>query len=171
MKPSRARLGNDHGFTLLEMIVVMVLIAIVSGFTLPRIHSSLLADHLRSTARRIAGMATTVSQEAMRRHSPALLHIDLEKGRLWYELESGDDEEGRAKSSMDIPESVRVTEVASRHGGAASLGDLAIRFSAKGYVDETLVRLRDEDDREATVVLSPFLGVVRVLDGRADFRE
>ena len=157
------------GFTLLELMVVMALLGIISGFILPKVHNTLLADHLKSTARHLAAMAGEAGIEALRQRQTALLHIDPDKGEIWYEIQGGSTKK-QEKNVINIPESVRITAVISRHGGDSPPGDMQISFSAKGYVDETLIRLRD-DEREVTIMLSAFLGVVKVYDGHIDFRQ
>jgi hypothetical protein len=47
-------------------------------------------------------------------------------------------------------------------------GEVAIRFSKKGYVDYTAIHLGAEDGREFTIVLSPFLGTIKSYEKYVD---
>ena len=70
-----------------------------------------------------------------------------------------------------LPESVRVVDVASVSAGKKNAGTATIRFSTKGYVDKTLIHLRDDDGRDMTLILSPFLAVTRVVDSYVDIDD
>jgi hypothetical protein len=67
-----------------------------------------------------------------------------------------------------LPRGIRILDVWCRGKGKQAYGDIAIPFSKKGYVDQTLIHIRGEADREFTVELSPFLGVVKVHDTYVD---
>ena len=47
-------------------------------------------------------------------------------------------------------------------------GDISIRFSKKGYVEQTVIHLGAEDGREFSLVLSPFLGTIKIYDKYVD---
>ena len=46
----------SRGFTLLELMVVMVLLTLVSAFAMPALRSSLFTDQLKATARKLTGL-------------------------------------------------------------------------------------------------------------------
>ena len=158
---------NEQGFTLIEMVVVMALISILTAFALPKIRSSLFTDELRGTARRFIGLVAETGQEARSKRSPLLLRFDREQHRFTTSSATTIFENNEAEQStgMKVPESVEIIDVATAHGGTKNSGELAIRFSPRGYVDKTVVHFRDDDGEELSVIISPFLGVTRVLEG------
>ena len=70
-----------------------------------------------------------------------------------------------------FPKGVRVIDVWFREKGKKISGEATIRFSKKGYVPQSAIHLGDEDGREFTLVLSPFLGRVKVLESYVDFED
>ena len=48
------------------------------------------------------------------------------------------------------------------------IGEAVIRFSKKGYVQESIIHLASEDQRVFSLVLNPFLGKIEVV---ADYVE
>ena len=165
----------DRGFTLIELLVVMVLISLVTAFTLPSIRTSLFSDQLKTTARRLIGLVIEVSQDAVSKQSEFALNFDLDNDRVWSSQgtkqdEQDEDEKSRQKK-LKIPESVKVVDITSVHGGKLSQGTATLYFSKKGYVDKTAIHLRSDDGRDMTIVLSPFMGVSRIFDSYVDLED
>lgn len=159
--------NRQQGFTLIEMVVVMALISTLTAFALPKIRSSLFTDELRGTARRFIGLIAETGQEARSKRTPLLLRFDRKQNQFTTSsaaktFENNDTDQA---SSMKVPESVEVVDISTAHGGTKNIGELAIRFSSRGYVDKTVVHFRDDDGDELSVIISPFLGVTRVLEG------
>ncbi len=158
---------RSGGFTLIELMIVMVIISVITAFSIPNLRSSLFSDQLKTTARRLIGLVAEASQEAVRKQAVHTLSFELTQNRIWLSSEKSksDEESGSArKSALTVPESVRIVDISSVHGGKQSLGVNELRFSKQGYVDKTLIHLRADDGREMTVMLSPFLAVTRVYD-------
>ncbi len=164
--------SENSGFTLLELLVVMALAAMMISFAVPNIRSALYTDPLKSTARRLTGLVAEAGQDAVATHTPRLLVYDAAKRTFRLETAAGENgDSGKASSRLAVPEAVQVTDIMSVHGGTRSSGRMEIRFSSQGYVDKTLIHLRDDDGREMTLVLSPFLGVSRILAGYLDLES
>ncbi len=160
-------IDSPAGFTLVELIVVMVLITMMTAFAIPKIRSSLFTDQLRATARQFIGLVTEAGQEARLRKIKVELRFDREQ-RLFTTAPAvgiSADKTVRRYPKVLVPESVQVMDISSVHGGKKALGELVIRFSPRGYVDKTVVHFRDTGGDELSVILSPFLGVTRVLEG------
>lgn len=165
-------LNSEHktspaGFTLVELIVVMVLITMMTAFAIPKIRSSLFTDQLRATARRFIGLVAETGQEARSKRTEVELRFDREQHLFTTAPADGITKDATANSypKVRVSESVQVVDITSVHGGKKTLGELVIRFSPRGYVDKTVVHLRDDSGDELSVILSPFLGVTRVLEG------
>ena len=170
------KLSRSKGFTLLELMVVMVLISLLTAFAIPKLRTSLFTDQLKTTTRKILGRISEARQEAVRRNTDYFLYFDLEQNSMSSiqdekEDEKEEDEQSEAGSEYVIPDSVQVVDVMSVHGGKQTQGRAAIRFSKKGYVDKTLIHLRSDDDEDMTILLSPFLGVSKLFDAYVDLED
>ena len=157
----------DQGFTLIELIVVMVLITMMTAFAIPKIRSSLFTDELRATARRFIGLVAETSQEARSKRTEVRLRFDRRQHQFTTApvADTTSHDTVMRYPKVPVPESIQVVDVTSVHGGKKDLGELEISFSSRGYVDKTVVHLRDDSGDELSVILSPFLGVTRVLEG------
>jgi len=65
MGARRRSTGYGHGFTLLEVLVVLVIIGIVAGFVVMSIGSGTTDDRLRTEAQRVVQLMSLASQTAV----------------------------------------------------------------------------------------------------------
>lgn len=159
-------LGNSKGFTLLELIVVMALIALTASFTIPQLANFLYADQLKVTTRKLVGLIHRASRLAQRDQVVYLLRYVDGEHRFFVEPEVAPqvslDQKPTRPEELALPDSVTVGEFWSWYGGSRSGEQRVLRFSKEGYVEPTVLYLRKDDDREMSVVLSPFLGTIRI---------
>ncbi|MDR2244249.1 MAG: GspH/FimT family pseudopilin [Burkholderiales bacterium] len=79
----RAVRGNARGFTLLEMMVVLVLLTIIMAAALPILLGDGPSDsEMRSAARQLAAAARHARSEAVAQRRETLLVLDLENRRF-----------------------------------------------------------------------------------------
>jgi general secretion pathway protein H len=166
-------LRKTRGFTLIELTVILILIAIIMLLTVPRFQMAIVTDELKATTRKMVGTIKSLREEAIREQQVYFLHFDLESNRFWIDS-TGMTEEERARAAekaSTLPGGVRVLDIWSSTKGKKMAGQTAIRFNEKGYVQPSAIHLVAEDGREFTLVLSPFLGRVKVYDRYIEFEE
>ncbi|WP_417911655.1 pilus assembly FimT family protein [Candidatus Electronema sp. TJ] len=159
-----------RGFTLLELIVVMSLISLSTGFVLPQIYSAFSGGELRSAVRRFVGLVAETGQEARLRRTAFVLRYDRERRSFIAvpaDAAEGLDSEVQRKIQLGGP--VRVTEIAAAHRSGGT--GMSIIFDRRGYADKTAVYFRHDNGDELTVMLSPFLGLTRIFEGRVSLEE
>ncbi len=160
--------ANTGGFTLLELIVVMVLIGLTTSFALPQLGGFLGADQMKTTARRLVGLVHQTAGLARREQAAYLLSYEGSAHRFVARAETEPEQsstEAEPKTlSLSVPASVSIGEFWSWYGGVQSQNQGKIRFSKEGYIEPTILYLARDDGREMSLVLSPFLGTVRVRD-------
>ena len=152
-----------RGYTLLELTVVIVLVSLMLGVSIPRVRSSLLTDNLKSTSRRITGILKGMRDEAVREQETRIVHFDIGWNRVWVtSADMGEKERMLARDkAFTLPSDVRIMDVWRRGKGKTIDGVATIQFSTKGYVEQSAIHLAAEDDRKFTLVLSPFLGKIK----------
>jgi type II secretory pathway pseudopilin PulG len=162
---------EENGYTFIELTVVVFLIGLTLVLTVPKFRYAMLTDDLKATVRRMVGTVRSLRNEAIREQKIYTLHFDLESNRFW--IESADmTDEGRDlayEKAFHLPEGVRILDVWSGARGKKVDGKAAIRFTKKGYIEQSVIHLAAEDGREFTLELSPFLGKVKVSEKYIEF--
>lgn len=166
-------INTTKGYTLIELAVVVVLIGLMLAVSIPRFRYSLLTDNLKSTTRRIVGIVKSIRNEAIREQNVYLLHFDIGSNRFWIDSDAMNEEECELarEKAFELPPDVRVIDVWSRDRGKKAGDKAVIRFSKKGYVEQTAIHLGAEDGREFTLVLNPFLGTIKIYNKYVDFES
>ncbi|MFC1534075.1 Tfp pilus assembly protein FimT/FimU [Thermodesulfobacteriota bacterium] len=166
-------LQDAKGYTLIELIVVIALIGLVMSLTVPRFQSAILTDDLKGTTRKITGLIRTLRNEAIREQKTFYLKFDLESNRFWIDYPAMTEEERGLKreSASSFPAGVQILDIWYRGEGKKMSGEMSILFSKRGYIQPSIIHLGSEDGRKYTLVLSPFLGRVKILEDYVDFED
>ena len=155
-----------HGFTLIELTVVILLAGIIMSLTVPRFQQVLVSDNLKSSARKMVGKITGLRNDAIRNHRDYYLRFDLDANRYWIEYSGMTELEQMAakEKPSTFPDDVHVLDIWFFGPGKQETGETSIRFNKKGYIQPALIHLNSDDGRQLTLVLRPFLGQIQVTD-------
>lgn len=164
---------TSGGYTLLELLVVMVLLGLIMAVSVPRFRSTFSSDRLNYSARRLAGAIKGARLQAVRGYGDYLLHFDLEDGRVWTSrvVTTGDSEsqdDAGNGAVFRLPAGIRFLDLWTEDGGRKKGGEAVVRFSRKGYAEQAVVRLATVEGRVQTIVVSPFLDRIQMTGGYTD---
>lgn len=165
---------NSKGYTLIELIVVIVLLGIIFSFTAPKFRDAVLTDSLKNVTRDLIGKINILRSDAILESKDYLLRFDLEKNEYWHENTNSTPKgkEFDYKNSVErLPSDVRITDIWIRDRGKQMAGDIAIRFTKIGYAQESAIHLESEDGREFTLVVNQFLQKVKVMENYVEFED
>lgn len=173
LQPGQMKHHIVKGFTLIELMVILIFIGIVLTFTIPRVQTGIMSDDLKASTRKMIGLIKGLKDEAVREHKTCFLHFDLESDRYWVDSAVMSDEERAraAENALTLPGGIHVLDVWFRDKGKKMVGRTAIRFSEKGYIQPSVIHLGSEDDRAFTLELSPFLGKVKIYEEYIEFEN
>jgi len=164
---------RQDGFTLIELVIVMVLISIMLTLAVPSMRESLLTDNLRNGARELIGTVKTLRNQAVREQEAYLLNIDTAQRRIWSVKESeegkeADDEEIDGEEDLNefiLSPAVIIQDVWTRSEGVNDSELISLRIAKHGYMDETLIHFIDETGESLSLFFYSFMDSVKVLDG------
>lgn len=164
----------QHGFTLLELIIVCILIAISLALSLPTLRSAFVGDELAAGSRKVISLITSARGRAARDGVPQLVSYEDSSRELWYqpveeegeeETEEKEDVAPQRRSLVVLPEGVRIDEIQQASGGDDSRPLIdGLWISKQGYMDKTVIRLTDEDNASMYLIMKPFFFDVQVAD-------
>ncbi len=167
-------LKNSKGYTLIELIVVIVLVGIIFSFAAPKFREAVLTDSLKNATRDLIGKINGLRSDAILESENYFLQFDLEKNEYWHEYANSTaegKERDKEKSVKQLPSDVRITDIWIKDKGKQMAGDIAIRFTSAGYAQKAAIHLESEDGREFTLVVNQFLPKVKVMENYVDFED
>ena len=166
-----ARRGQ-HGFTLIELSIVLLIIAIVARVAIPRLRTIAGAE-LTASTRRLAGMMRYLYEESALRGIVLQLELDLDRQQYW--VTRADDTSGLPIEDTDIlarrvtlPAEVRIADVFVPGIGKVAQGIVPARFYPEGFADRAVIHLVDDAGHAYTVEVDPVRGRGVVVEGYHD---
>ncbi|MBN2308079.1 MAG: prepilin-type N-terminal cleavage/methylation domain-containing protein [Candidatus Hydrogenedentes bacterium] len=163
------------GFTLLELMVVLMLIAMLSTFIVPSITSSAREKGLDAVSGRLRELADFSYMTAVTRQRPTVLNVDPRRGRCWVTtaavslpwLETPQEERppSRVLASMAVPEGIRIDV---QYGERASFERTSSRewdtitFRSDGQADDVAILLENEAGQRVEIAIQGVTGETRL---------
>lgn len=134
LHPRSAAVARANGFTLLELLVVLAVMALVSGLMFPRIDRMLDSARFASAQSVTATAVRAARSEAVRTDSAVLIRTSSDGRQLL----------SNERMVAELPRSVRVTGMQGRPG-----------FYGDGSASAGLLRLEDGKRRAELRILAP----------------
>ncbi|MFQ5534661.1 MAG: GspH/FimT family pseudopilin [Sphingomonadales bacterium] len=134
-----SRAGATSGFTLLELLVVLLILGLVAGLTAPFLTAGNRSEkELKRTALELAAGLRLARAEAIKANRETLFMLDI--GRRVYSLGSG-------KPNVELAAGFDLTLVAARSERVGQAG--GIRFFADGSSTGGVITVSDQEEGQA----------------------
>ena len=160
--------ANRNGFTLLELLVVMMLIAIMAALVVPRLPSTG-NSALKSSARSTAALLRYLGERSIGSKQIYRLHINLAENSLKVtrRLSNGEEipPEDHFLSRKVLESGVLIADVQSPRLGKVTEGEVLIDFGAGGLSEFLTLHLNSPQGESFTVAGYPAGGKVKLLAG------
>jgi type II secretion system protein H len=168
VRSRRALRPGPHGaggFTLVEIIVTLALVATLLMVVVPSLDGAAPGARLRSGARMVAATVRWLRSEAVSRGRPMGLRYDAAAHRLVVLPDIDRDEMDRETVDFPprpLPEDVRIVEVEVEGEIGGRRDEATVRFDPRGRVQRHAVVLALEDRTPLRVSVHPLTGGVRI---------
>jgi type II secretion system protein H len=174
----RARVHNRSGFTLLELMIVVVLIGVMTGVILAEMRGTFEDALLRTTARKLIAAANYANARAIARGEPHLLTIDLRAHRFSVHHNTRGDSGSRQvveeEGTLDERIKIELREAARPRTSDEEIEPLAspenesephvIRFLPDGTAEAREILLRDRTGAELLLRVSQAIGRLKPVE-------
>jgi general secretion pathway protein H len=170
---SQEQRKDHHGFTLIELAVVIVVLGVMLSLVIPRL-GELGGANLKRSARHLTGMIRFLRDESQAKKAVYRLRFDIQGGHYWAEV--------LTTLSDQAQEFKRVhTEIASEGSlsGQTSFFDVRagshpddpyLQFTPDGWVEKAFLYLKDGDGKTFTLIVNPLTGGTDLREGQIEER-
>jgi len=169
--PKTCRNRGRAGFTLVEIVVVMVLVSLFMVFSIP-LFSNIGTSSLGTSARRLSGTIKYLFNESALSGLEYRLIYDLDRGSYRAQIleENGElvaaTDQGREAS---LKGDVFFTDLQLPGRGKFTAGQVTTRIHPSGWVEETIIHLDDGAGEMLTLRVMPLTGTTEIFDGYREF--
>lgn len=152
-------LKNKNGFTLVELLLVVIILGILSGIAIPSFRKTYLNLELSNTADTIAYLMRFAQARAVTQRTNYRLIFNSELNNCWLEKEISSDPSQFEKVSSKFARSVVIPEDIKVESELK-----IINFYPNGKIDEAKIYLKNQNDKTYTVCAKGQVGHVEVSD-------
>lgn len=161
---STGTLTESKGFTLIELVVVIVILSLVGLISLPLLANR--ADGIeRAKLRRIVGTVKELYNEATLTRDVHELVFDLERNSLQaYRLRTvsaGMVEKETFQRELEL-EPLKLQQIEVEGQGSFRSGQISVRVFPLGWMEQTRLLVRQGKGGEVEMVFSPLTGTTKI---------
>jgi prepilin-type N-terminal cleavage/methylation domain-containing protein len=166
---------NESGFTLMELVVVVALIATISLITMPRFQHLLGPDIEQDAQMQLENLLFAIRQESVLARSPLVVLYDLKEGSFRSGLLSEDDQPGTEGDTLSLkrrlPEGIAFMDIDTPQDGKVTEGTCYTIVWPTGWIEPTTLHIKDSQDKPYTMFIEPIAGTVRLEEGYLERRR
>jgi prepilin-type N-terminal cleavage/methylation domain-containing protein len=154
--------SGNKGFTLLELLIVVLVIVLVLAVTYPSLSRGSSSVHLRTTGRDVLNIFRYAREKAVTEQVGMRVTADREKQRIVVSDDLGDG--GRFYL---MPRDVKM-EGLTLGGKEIADASMVIRFLPNGSSDRGEVHLKSEAGSHLRIICDPLAGGARIETGQGE---
>jgi general secretion pathway protein H len=153
------RPGREAGFTLLELVLVLVIMSLVMAVAYPSMSRGRTAFHLRAVGRDMISSFRMAREKAVTEQRVMQVSIDVQNQQVTVSDDVGDD-----AKSFRLPDDVKITALNGR-GEEVAEGPWALRFLPNGSSEDGQVLLKADNGAQFRITIDPVTGAARMATG------
>ncbi len=154
------RAEKSSGFSLLELIAVLVILGLASALAAPRIQGFMEEVRIRTAARKMATLLRYARNQALSSNQVVTVAADVSGERWWIRY----NERQAAERFVKLPQGIR-GKVIERYFSAISAARGKILFSPKGDSTGQVVEIYDNHGRKFRLAIDPVIGSITLSRG------
>ncbi len=167
------RNSQSRGFTLIELMVVLLIMGIMLTIVIPRL-GEIGEANLKRSARHLTGVIRYLRDESQAKKAVYRLRFDIQGNRYWAEVMT-------FTTDKTVEFKKLQTEIGTEGGlagqttfrdvqAASHPDDPFIQFTPDGWVENAMIHLKDGSDRDFTLMVNPLTGGTELRDGYIEER-
>ncbi len=165
---NKSKSAHQRGFTLVELVLVMLVIGIIAAITLPRASGLLDRQNMRRSINVVRGTTRYLQARAALTKRTYRLTLDLDKQTMsacYLTQDTCKKETNRVLRDYLFPEQVQVLDVVGASGEKVEEGEAATHFHPSGVAEASLIHLSGSGSERMTLIIEPLTGRLKVVEG------
>ena len=160
---SRLAYQWSSGFTLVELLLVIVLMGVILALAVPSTRDVLTGNNLKKASRQLIGLEKKLRVEAVRDQMDYILCLDLPNSAYWiYASDMTPEKQDEIKKRpQHLPAGVVILDVVGNDNKKQTTYEARIKFGKKNICTPSVIHLAYKEDT-MTLVINPFLGATDV---------
>jgi prepilin-type N-terminal cleavage/methylation domain-containing protein len=156
---------SPTGFTLIELMLVIMVIGVILFITAPAARDALTTDNLKKASRQLIGLEKNLRVDAVREQLDYILNLDLAHSSFWITTSdmTPEKQDEVKKNARHLPAGVTIPDVVGANNKKFSEDVIKIKFGKNNTCTPAVIHLAYEENR-MTLVLNPFLGITGIYD-------
>jgi type II secretory pathway pseudopilin PulG len=161
---------NDAGFTLIELIVIIMILGMTALLVIPRIRA-FHAGETKRTSRHLASLIQQLTQDSASTKERYRLYFNLDTDEYWTVLVEEKVRESDGAVFLDekqigkrshLPAGISFEDVITAQNGKVTQGDVFSEFYPVG-IESMIIHLA-EGESKWTLIANPLTGRVKISD-------
>ncbi len=174
----------QSGFTLLELMVVLVIVSIMMAVSIPRFRNTVITDPLKRAARQVIGMVREARLQAVESPQGCAIIISVDDGEFSLfcpqaesgvpsEIAESDDEfsslgetaevSAEPVKLLTIAEPVKIRSIWNGVENRFTIGEVTLWVNSDGIIEPSVINLSDGSE-ELGLTIFPFISDIRIDD-------
>ncbi len=156
---------SSRGFTLLELIIILVIAGITLGYIGPRLYTGISSSSMDKAARDILMIIQFARSSAVTQHKPYYVRFDIDNASvaLYPKPESSGVIPDMVKEK-ELPKGVVFKNIKSPYQSARQQGQVDILVTPEGVIEQGVIYLEGGFGKTYTMEIKPFSGNLRIYD-------
>lgn len=168
---------RQRGFTLMELMIVVVIIAVMMAVILPSLRGVAENNRLRGSVRELMSLMKYARSEAVFNARTTEVFLDTEKRQYWLDLRTPDPKTGKynPKGKRTTMERKRTLEndvwfgnVEAQNNNIIDGGIIAIDFYPDGSASPSLITVKNTKEVNYTLEVLKSTGMIEMNQGDVD---
>lgn len=173
--PHRCFSGRESGFTLFELMFVMVLAGFIVALSAPNFRDAFWPRDMKRTTLSLVGALRYAQSQAATTKQPHRLEMNVEENAFWVSRAGEEGVFTRDPSPRGnpvyLPAGIGFLDV-NQPGREKMRGGMAfVHFSPTGWAEESTIHLKKGENEVFTIFIHPLGGKVELAEGYLERRK
>jgi general secretion pathway protein G len=165
VRRGRSLRKSNNGFTLIELMIVLVIIGITLGYIGPRIFSGLSTSNMDLAVRDVTTMIQVGRSSAITQHKTFFIRFDLDNNKIaLYPMPETSSQAPQMLKERKLPDGVVLKNIKSPYQSEKERGEMDLKITTEGVVEQGVIYLVGALGSTYTLVVNPFSGALKFYD-------